>query len=123
MKYECPPRQEDEGTDNLKYGKRAETGFQNYAPALIPEIKESEQMIRGRIGERMVIARFDDPIKRIEIKLLERSFGYIKVKFLTDEWTKSGSMEWIRTGFGKEEWYKISRRSKGEKDGYITCSQ
>ena len=66
-------------------------------------------MIRGKIGERMVIARSGNYIKGVEVRLLERIRGHIKVEFLTEGWTKIGTIQWIRTGFGDEDWYKISR--------------
>lgn len=64
-------------------------------------------LTRYKIGQRVVIRRNDWSItySSVGVEILDKAYKTIKVRFLTDGWTKRGAIEWLPA----TDWHVVAR--------------
>ena len=66
----------------------------------------NSNLIGYRIGRRILVKRNDWESTLIEVEILEKAYGAVKVKVLSEGWWKLGELIWLSTNMNaKEFWY------------------
>ena len=66
----------------------------------------NSNLIGYRIGRRILVKRNDWENNLIEVEILEKAYGAVKVQVLSEGWRKLGKIIWLSTNMSlKEFWY------------------